>query len=106
MILEETKPGQHKHELDLYVVPMDEASFRHASQLVTPLRQAGASVELAPAGKLKRGLELASKLGSKHALLIGETEVSTGQYTLKTLATGEQRSVSAEQLKKELCPKL
>lgn len=106
MILEETKPGQHKHELDLYVVPMDEVSFRHASQLVTPLRQAGAAVELAPAGKLKRGLELASKLGSKHALLIGETEVSTGQYTLKTLATGEQRSVSAEQLKKELCPKL
>lgn len=106
MILEETKPGQHKHELDLYVVPMDEASFRHASKLVTPLRQAGAAVELAPAGKLKRGLELASKLGSKHALLIGESEVNSGLYTLKTLATGEQRSVNAEQLKKELCPKL
>jgi histidyl-tRNA synthetase len=105
MILEETKAGLHQHVLDLYVAPMDEASFRHASVLVGPLREAGLAVELAPAGKLKRGLELASKLGSRYALLIGESEVESRRYTLKTLASGEQRSVSAEELKKELCQK-
>ncbi|MDX2266954.1 MAG: histidine--tRNA ligase [Bryobacter sp.] len=105
MILEETQPGAHQAVLDLYVAPMDEASFRHASQLVGPWRAAGAAVELAAAGKLKRALELASKLGARYALLVGESEVATGQYTLKNLATGEQRAASAAEIQKELCPK-
>ncbi len=105
MILEETKPGLHKHMLDLYIAPMDEASFRHCGILAKTLRAGGAAVELAPAAKLKRALELASKLEARYALLVGENEVSSAQYTLKNLASGEQRSVSAPELEKELCPK-
>jgi histidyl-tRNA synthetase len=106
MILEETQPGAHQPVLDLYIAPMDEASFRHASLLVRPWRDAGIALELAPAGKLKRGLELASKLGARYALLMGENEVATGQYTLKNLATGEQKTATAAQVQGELCLKV
>jgi histidyl-tRNA synthetase len=85
---------------------MDEASFRHVSGVARELREAGLVVELNPAGKLKRAMELANKLGARYALLVGEQEVAEGRYSLKNLATGEQISVPKEELKKVLCQKV
>jgi len=48
-------------------------------------------VEL-PAVELKFGKALgqADRLGARYALILGEDEVSSGEWTLKTLADGSQ----------------
>ncbi|MBZ2183883.1 MAG: histidine--tRNA ligase [Bryobacter sp.] len=105
MTVEQANPGRFGHSLDLFIAPMDEDSFRHASLIARQLRQAGLVVELNPAGKLKRAMELASKLGARFALLVGENEIAQGKYSLKNMATGDQTPVAKDDLKKHICQK-
>jgi histidyl-tRNA synthetase len=84
---------------DLYIAWMGEDAYRHAARLARELRERSATVELAPEPvKLKKSLEVASKLGARFALIIGDQELSEGRYPLRDLARGEQRSVSREEL--------
>jgi len=55
-------------------------------------------VEVMDSGKVKRGMELANKLGARFAVILGEDELLKGTYALKNMATGEQTEVSAEEL--------
>ena len=80
--------------LDVYIAPIGEAASRHGAQLARELRQAGFSVELGAEGKLKRSLELANKLGARHALLLGENEIASGGYTLRDMQSGTQTTHS------------
>jgi histidyl-tRNA synthetase len=84
--------------LDVLVAPLGEPAFRHAALLARDLRRAGASVEVAPEGKLKRSLDLANRLGARYALIVGENECAAGAYALKNLATGEQAALGRDQL--------
>ena len=84
--------------LDILVAPIGEPAFRHASLLARELRRAGASVEVAAEGKLKRSLELAGKLEARYALIVGENECAAGAYALKNLSTGEQAALGRDQL--------
>jgi histidyl-tRNA synthetase len=84
--------------LDMVVAALGEAAFRHAAVLARELRRAGASVEVAPEGKLKRSLELANRLGARYALIVGENERAAGVYALKDLGTGEQVPASRDEL--------
>jgi histidyl-tRNA synthetase len=65
------------------------------------LRRAGVSVELIE-GKLKRAMELANKLGARFALIIGENEMAAGAYALKNMSTGEQESLTQDQIAAKL----
>ena len=49
-------------------------------------------------GKLKRAMELANKLGARFALIVGENEMAAGRYALKNMATGEQQSLTREEI--------
>jgi len=53
-----------------------------------------------PATELKFGkaLERASKLGSRFALILGDNELQSGEWTLKNLATSEQQKLSEQAL--------
>src|SRR5207245_1135692 len=63
------------------------------------LRAAGLSVELPPAEqKFGKALGQADKLGARYALILGDNEVSSGEWTLKTLATGEQQKLTEPRL--------
>jgi histidyl-tRNA synthetase len=61
--------------------------------LARELRRAGASVDVAPEGRLKRSLELANKLGARYALIVGGDEMAAGAYSLKEMGGGEQRAI-------------
>jgi len=98
MSVEESHPGEHRPELDLFIAPMGEAALRQAAQVARELRRAGLSVELAEEGRLKRSLELANKLGARYTLILGEDELASGKYALKNMATGQQESLAPEQL--------
>jgi histidyl-tRNA synthetase len=86
-------------KLDIFVAPMGEQAFRHASLLARDLRRCGGtSVEVSTDAKLKRALETANKLGARFALMVGDDEIASGLYTLKNMNSGEQEKVGREQL--------
>ena len=99
MSVEQEHPDAYQSKLDLYIAPMGAAAERHSAELAHSLRSAGCSVELGLEGKLKRSLELANKMGARFALIIGENEMAAGQYALKNMQSGEQETVSSDQLK-------
>jgi len=98
MAVEESGQALPGHRIDVYIAPLGEDAFRHCSQLARTLRDHGAIVELAPAGKLKRAMELANKLGARYALLVGDNEIAAGQYALKDMTTGEQQNLTRDDL--------
>ena len=56
-------------------------------------------VELGDAAfRLKKSFEVATKAGAKYILIVGENEVKADTFSLKNLATGEQRSIPRDQL--------
>ena len=79
-----TAPGR-----DIYVAWMGEKAFATAIRAAKTLRGAGYRVEM-PATEQKFGKALgqADKLGSRYALILGDDEASSGEWTLKTLADG------------------
>jgi len=81
--------------LDLFIAPLGEAAVRHAAVMAREFRAAGLSVELVEA-KLKRAMELANKLGARFTLILGENEMAEGRYALKNMATGEQESLTRD----------
>jgi len=84
-----------KTGIDVYVTWMGEAAYRTALHAAKALRGAGFRVEM-PASELKFGkaLERASKLNARFALILGDDELASGQWTLKTLADGSQQKLT------------
>jgi len=88
---------------DVYIAWMGENARATAVRAAKTLRNAGFSVELPPVEqKFGKALGQADKLGAKYALILGDNEVTSGEWTLKTLADGTQRKVSEQQLIAEL----
>jgi histidyl-tRNA synthetase len=84
---------------DIYIAWMGEKAFATAIRAAKDLRAAGYRVEL-PATEQKFGKALgqADKLGARYALILGEDEVSSGEWTLKTLADGSQKKYTESEL--------
>jgi histidyl-tRNA synthetase len=76
---------------DVYIAWRGPKAFNTAVRAAKDLRAAGFSVEL-PASERKFGkaLEQADKLGARFALILGDDEVSSGDWALKNLADGSQ----------------
>jgi histidyl-tRNA synthetase len=80
------------HESPLvYLAWMGEKAYATAIRAAKTLRNGGVRVELPPVEqKFGKALGQADKLGAQFALILGENEVQSGQWTVKTLASGEQ----------------
>jgi histidyl-tRNA synthetase len=98
MSVEEAHPEFQQFSLDLFLAPMGGAALGHCALLAREMRRAGVKVELAFEGKLKRLLELANKSGARYTLIVGDNEIQAGAYQLKNMASGEQETVTREQL--------
>jgi histidyl-tRNA synthetase len=96
------EPENPQSTLDLFIAPLGDAASRECARLTRELRADGISVELLAEGKLKRAMELANKLNARFTLIVGENEISTGQYALKNMQTGEQQSVGPGEIKWKL----
>jgi histidyl-tRNA synthetase len=89
--LQEAGKGNMAQGLDVYIAWMGEKTLATAIRAARDLRQAGFRVELPPMEqKFGKALGQADKLGARYALILGEDEVASGQWTLKTLADGTQ----------------
>jgi histidyl-tRNA synthetase len=84
---------------DVYIAWMGERAHATAVRAAKDLRKAGFSVELPPVEqKFGKALGQADKLGARFALILGDNEVASGEWTLKTLADGSQQKLTEPQL--------
>jgi len=89
--LQESGKAPVQQGRDVYIAWMGERAHATAIRAAKDLRKAGFSVELPPVEqKFGKALGQADQLGAKHALILGDNEVSEGLWTLKTLADGSQ----------------
>jgi histidyl-tRNA synthetase len=84
---------------DVYIAWMGEKAYATAIRAAKTLRTEGFSVELPPVEqKFGKALGQADKLGARYALILGDNEVVSGEWTLKTLATAGQAKFSETSL--------
>ncbi|HLJ29260.1 MAG TPA: histidine--tRNA ligase [Candidatus Angelobacter sp.] len=85
--------------VDVYIAPLGAGMNVEAARLARTLRRQGLVVITGDESfRLKKSLETASKTGARHALIVGENEVNSGQFALKDLSTGKQVALSRDQL--------
>lgn len=85
--------------LKLLLIAFDDASHTFAFQLLSTLREAGISADLYPEpAKMKKQMKYADKIEVPYTLLIGSEEMDSGFFTLKNMKTGNQESMSIENL--------
>lgn len=100
-LLEETNrfPAGLEQALQVLLLPMDEEGLRYAFQCLGTLRRAGIAADMYPeAAKLKKQMKYANDRKVPYTILIGATELSSGQLSLKNMETGEQKGMSLEEI--------
>lgn len=84
---------------DVYIAPLGAGMNREAARLARELRHHDVILELGDESfRLKRSLELASRMNARYALIVGENEVKSDSFALKNLSNGEQVSVPRAEL--------
>jgi histidyl-tRNA synthetase len=85
---------------DLYLIPLGESSKQAALLLAQELRGYGFQVEIAFGDRaLKGAMKAADKSGSAYAIVLGDTEISSGVVELKRMSDGQVSSVKMSELK-------
>lgn len=80
-----------------------DSEAKYAMKAVAKLRQNGVKVEMYPdKAKIGKQFQHADKRGIQFAVLVGEEEINNEKFTLKNLVTGEQESLSFDDLLKKL----
>lgn len=93
---------QQPAKLDAYIAPIGPVSNGPALALARELRRTGLSVELGDGTfRLKKSFDAADKV-ARHVILLGENEIATGRFKVKTFATGQQVEVERANLKAHL----
>lgn len=83
----------------LFMVLMGEEAVDFALPLIAELRQKGIYVDYNPEkGSFKAQLKAADSMNARYALIIGEQEAISRTLVLKDLSSGEQQSLSADEL--------
>jgi histidyl-tRNA synthetase len=97
--IQESGKGAVAQGRDVYIAWMGEGAHATAIRAAKTLRGAGFRVELPPVEqKFGKALGQADKLGARFALILGDNEVASGEWTLKTLADGKQEKLTEPQL--------
>jgi histidyl-tRNA synthetase len=84
---------------DAYIAPLGQGMDVHAAQLAREMRAAGLAIELGDEQfRLKKSLETADKLGTRHVIIVGENEVASQQFAVRDLKSKQQRTVFRAEL--------
>ncbi len=104
-VMEELKlfPGTASVSTKILLTNFDEAAERFALPLLQQLRNAGISSEIYPApAKLQKQLKYANDKQIAYVALIGEEEMKSGKLSLKNMQSGEQRSLTIDEIIREM----
>ena len=84
---------------DVFIVSLGEAARSHSFKVARELRSAGVATLIEfEDRKMKKAMAMAAKSGAQYALIIGDDEVTSGKYGLKNLGTGQQESVTLDEI--------
>ncbi|CAH0998708.1 Histidine--tRNA ligase [Neolewinella maritima] len=100
-VLEELEgfPEDASQSLEYLVVCLDEESLRHGFDLVGDMRKAGRNTDLYPsAAKLGKMMKYADQRAAPKVIIIGSREAQSGEYSVKTMRSGEQETVARASL--------
>ncbi|XOB97431.1 histidine--tRNA ligase [Deinococcota bacterium DY0809b] len=85
--------------LDLYVVPLEPELVPRALEAAAAFWPELRAQYALKARKPGKGLQEAEKKGARYAALLGPDEAAAGKLTVKDLKTGEQRTLSPDEVK-------
>lgn len=92
-------PQQVQQSADVMIVNFGEKEALFCLKLLEVLQESGISAELYPeSDKMKKQMRYANSKEVKYVLLVGEEEISSGQYSLKDMTTGDQVKGNFSQL--------
>ncbi len=76
---------------DIYIAPLGDKAKEVAQTVTFSLRKEGIKAETDLMGRgLKPQMKYSDKLGAKYTLVLGDSEIETGDIRLKNMETGEQ----------------
>src|SRR5208282_709375 len=77
-------------KLQAYVAPLGAGMNVHALKLARELRRGGIYADIGDESfRLKKSFELAEKAGARFIVIVGENEVTSDQFAVKDLASGQ-----------------
>jgi len=93
-------PKNERQKKMFYIATVKKELLPKVRMLAEGLRDNGLIVSYDLKNRnLRKQMEYASSTGAHYVLVVGEKELSSGKYTLRDMKTGEQKSVSLDQLK-------
>lgn len=96
-------PANITDALRVLFVAFDDSTHRYAFHCLGKVRAAGISAEIYPEpAKMKKQLKYANERNVPYVVLVGETEMQNNALSLKNMTTGEQESLSLEDLIEKL----
>ena len=82
---------------ELYIASMDDRSLLKAAQLGYELRKEGMSVQYDVVGRsLKAQMKYANKIGAAYTVVLGESELESGEIKLKNMEDGTEREMKLD----------
>ena len=85
--------------VQLLFINFGEREAAHCLRLATRLRQAGIRTEVYPDSvKMKKQMSYANAQAVPYVALVGENEMQSGTVSLKNMQTGEQQSLTVEEV--------
>ncbi|MDR1518457.1 MAG: histidine--tRNA ligase [Dysgonamonadaceae bacterium] len=98
-------PENSTHATDVLFVNFGEKEADYLLPLVSQLRRDGVCCELYPeAAKMKKQMSYADSNRIPYVAIVGESEMAEGKIALKNMQSGEQKSLSPDELKALLHP--
>jgi len=92
-------PKEVETSTQILLVNFGEREALHSLSVLEKLQKAGISAELYPdTAKMKKQMKYADQRNIPYVVLIGEQEMESKQYTLKSMITGEQEKLTAEEI--------
>ena len=86
-------------KVDLYLIPLGGAAKSAALVLNQQLRSLGKRIDIAFGDRtLKSAMKVADKSGAKFVLIIGDSELESGNAQIKDMRTGQATSVTLASL--------
>jgi histidyl-tRNA synthetase len=85
---------------DLFIIPVGESEKAKALSIAAELRSAGVRTEIAFGDRaLKGAMKAADKSGSRYVIVLGESEIASGNVEIKRMSDGSVSSVKITELK-------
>lgn len=84
---------------DVYIASMGDRAQTAAMKLAFALRDEGIYAEFDHVGRsFKAQFKYADKVSAKAVIVIGDSELESGEYKLKVMATGEEETIKADKV--------